>query len=67
MARKPHSFGERLQKFREAAGLTREELAERVGVRRQHIWRIEGDQQEPTWGLVCRLADALKVATDAFR
>jgi len=67
MARKLQTFGQRLAKIREAAGLTREQVGELTGISRQYLWRLENDQQDPRWSYICRLADALKVATDAFR
>jgi transcriptional regulator with XRE-family HTH domain len=67
MGRKPRSFGQRLQQLREAAGLTRDELAERAGTSRQYLWRIETDKQVPSWVLVCQLADALKLTPNDFR
>ena len=34
-------FGRRLTTFREAAGISRKNLANAVGVSQQHIWRME--------------------------
>ena len=67
MSRKPRSFGHRLEQLREAAGLTRDQLADKAGTSRQYLWRIETDRQMPSWEIVCKLADALKLTPNDFR
>ncbi len=41
------SLGDRLQKAREHAGLTRDELAERLGVKKNSLWNWEADASRP--------------------
>src|ERR671916_3029432 len=56
----PQSFGERLRRFREAAGLTQEELAERAGLTAKGIGALErGDRRRPYQHTVRALAAAL--------
>lgn len=52
----------RLQALREAAGLKREELAQRSGVTRAMIWQIETGKSVPTVHMLARLAAGLGVA-----
>ena len=56
----PASFGEHLRRYREAAGLSQEELAERAGVTPNSISALErGQRQRPYPHTVRALADAL--------
>lgn len=61
------AFGLRLRELREAAGLTQQQLGEKAGMAYQTIAKYERGASIPTWPVVERLADALKVKTDAFR
>ena len=61
------SFGERLRRYRERAGFTQEELAERAGLTGKAISALErGERQRPYPNTVRALADALNLA-DAER
>ncbi len=60
-------FPERLKAAREAAGLSRQQLALAVGLTRQVIHLYETGQREPTWSVVQRLADTLHVGLDNLR
>jgi transcriptional regulator with XRE-family HTH domain len=62
----PAWFGGRLRELREAAELTQQELADKVGVKREAIARWEGGKREPSWGYVLALASALGVECTAF-
>lgn len=46
------------------AGLKQKALAKRVEVGQDHLSRIELCKLTPSWGLACRLADALGVGLD---
>jgi transcriptional regulator with XRE-family HTH domain len=59
-------FAGRLRELREAAGWTQEQLAERVGVKREAIARWEAGKREPGWSNVLTLAEALGVDCTAF-
>ncbi len=59
------SFGERLRRLREAAGLTQEELAERVGLTPDAIGVLErGARRHPYPNTVRALADALGLSSE---
>ncbi len=54
------SFGERLRRHREAAGLSQEELAERAGISGKAIGALErGERRRPYPATVRQIADAL--------
>lgn len=56
----PRTFGDLLRRFRIAAGLTQEELAERAGLSRRAIGSLEiGERRSPHKGTVTLLAQAL--------
>lgn len=56
----------RLKGLRSAHGLTLEELAERSGVSRAMISRIERAEASPTAALLARLSEALGLSLSAF-
>ena len=54
------TFGERLKRLREAAGLTLEKLAEMVGSTKSYLWELENKPNiRPSAELVYKLARAL--------
>ena len=56
-------FGERLRELREARGITREELVERVGSGNQKtVWVHECGRKDPLLATVRRYAAALEVS-----
>ena len=59
-------FAGRLRELREAAGWTQDQLAERVGVKREAVARWEAGRREPGWSNVLALAEALGVDCTAF-
>jgi putative transcriptional regulator len=63
--KKPH-FATRLQELREEAGLSAYALAQRAGVSRQAISRLESGENQPSWEMVQKLALALTLSTDSF-
>jgi transcriptional regulator with XRE-family HTH domain len=54
-------MAKRLKALRAERGWSQADLAERSGVSRIHIARIETNQREPTLGVIEKLAKALKV------
>jgi DNA-binding XRE family transcriptional regulator len=52
---------ERIKKIRKAKGITQEELADRAGVNRTHMYRLEGGKQSMTLRTLKIIADALDV------
>ena len=60
------SFGERLRRLREAAGLTQEQLAERAGLTAKRIGALErGERRRPYPHTVRALANALGLSDEA--
>jgi transcriptional regulator with XRE-family HTH domain len=60
-------FAERLKTLREAQGLTQEDLAERAGMHRMGLAKLEHGSRKPTWETVQALAKALGVDCTAFQ
>ncbi|NWO20640.1 helix-turn-helix transcriptional regulator [Oribacterium sp. oral taxon 102] len=60
----PVEFGRRLQECRKQKEMTQEELAEMVGVEKQHISRIERGVTACSIDLLPLLSVALQVSTD---
>jgi len=52
-------LGKRITKLREAAGLSVQELADKVEVSRMHIYRIERGENAASIIVLRRIADAL--------
>lgn len=59
-------FGPQLRALRERAGLTQQQLAERAGLHRQGIVKLERGEREPAWSTLLALAVALKVGLQDF-
>ena len=57
-------FGSRVRKCRKLAEITQEELANRIGVDRNHISRIERGAKACSIDLLVELSAALHVSTD---
>ncbi len=56
--------GGRLRALRELRKLTQEELADRIGVKVQQMWRYEKNQTEPNGEIISRLAKELETTSD---
>ena len=56
--------GDRLARMREIRGLSQAELAERVSLHYQQIYRYENGKTEPDGAIVARIASELHVSTD---
>jgi transcriptional regulator with XRE-family HTH domain len=63
---KGQTFGARLRQLREAAGLTQQELADRAGMHRFGVAKLERDERHPSWATVQALAGALGLSCAAF-
>jgi transcriptional regulator with XRE-family HTH domain len=55
-------FRRKLIQARLAAGLTQQQLAERIGTKQSSISRLEGGDAEPSFDMLRRLAAALNVS-----
>ncbi len=60
------TFGEKLRELRTAAGLTQTELAEKAGLHRQAIAKLELGERQPAWETVRSITKALGVSCEAF-
>ena len=58
------TFGEKLQSLRQRAGMSQDQLAERLEVSRQAVSRWERDETMPETDKVVALADIFDVTTD---
>ena len=60
-------FAGRLRELREAAGLSRKELADKAGLQSEGgIRDLEQGRRKPSWEMVIALCRALGVTCDAF-
>lgn len=55
------AFGDLVRRYRQAAGITQEELAYSSGLHRSYIGSLEAGQRNPSLENICRLAIALKI------
>ena len=60
------AFGQRVRELRLAAGMTQEDLAERCGLFRTYLSRIETGLANPTLTMIHALAGSLGVAVPAL-
>lgn len=58
------TFGEKLQRLRQRAGMSQDALAEKLGVSRQAVSRWERDETMPETDKVIALAELFGVTTD---
>jgi len=62
-----HAFGKRVRALRTSLGMTQEDLAERCGLFRTYLSRIETGEANPTLTMIHALAVSLEVpVTDMF-
>ena len=55
------SKGDNIKKYREAAGLTQTQLAEKIGTDQRQIWRYESSNRAPSAYQIIDIAKALNV------
>jgi transcriptional regulator with XRE-family HTH domain len=60
-------FAGRLKELREKAGITQQELAEKAGVHKLTVAKLEQGIREPTWETALALADSLGVSCEVLR
>lgn len=56
--------GDRLRNLREAANISQEDLALRLGISESQIWRYENTDTAPRSDVVVQLAEFFNVSTD---
>ncbi len=61
-ARLPRILGKRIKKLRLKAGLTQEELAERVRISRAYMGYVEQGRNTPSLEVLQKIAKALKIS-----
>jgi transcriptional regulator with XRE-family HTH domain len=66
MSGDPSAFGSTLKALREAAAMTQQQLADKAGMHRFGIAKLEQGVRQPSWDTVQALAAALGVDCTAF-
>ncbi len=61
MSLTPRQMGRRLKKLREDRDMSRAELAEEAGITREYVRRLEAGEQDPTLGVLQKIAKSLGV------
>lgn len=59
-------FALRLRELREVEGLSVQQLAERAGISRMTLWRLEAGRQQPSLEIAGKLAAALGRGLDCW-
>ena len=59
--RRRRVLGQRIAETRRAAGLSQEQLADRIGMERRSVQRYESGERDPRFTDLVRIADALGV------
>lgn len=54
-------YGENIKKIRESKGMSRKQLADKVGITESAIFRYETNQREPRLSILCKISEALEV------
>jgi transcriptional regulator with XRE-family HTH domain len=60
------AFGKRIRELRQAKGMTQEDLADRCGLFRTYMSRIETGKANPTLTMIHALADSIGVPVQAL-
>jgi transcriptional regulator with XRE-family HTH domain len=63
----PCAWGRRVEAMARARGLSRTELAKRVGITYVSLWGFLMGNSRPSLQTACKLADALRVPLDKLR
>lgn len=58
----PQLFGQNVKKYRKLAGLTQEQLSEKLGISQKHLSIIETGTQFASASLIARISEELKVS-----
>ena len=56
----------KLKQLRQARQLSQQALADKAGLSREYLARLEGARQDPTLGMLEKLAKALRVKVSAL-
>jgi DNA-binding XRE family transcriptional regulator len=63
----PSAWGIRIEAMASRSGLSRTQLADRIGISYVSMWQLLMGQTKPKMETACRLADALGVPLDKLR
>ena len=61
------TFGAALRHWRDRRNMTQRALGDAAGLHWNYVARLESGGRQPSWDVVCRLADSLGITTDQFR
>ena len=64
MSEKRNEIGENIKNYRKEAGMTQEELAEKVGITRAYLSEIERGKKDPSYSKVKKISDILGIPID---
>lgn len=56
--------GENIKEIRELKGISRKQLADKVGITESAIFRYETNQREPRFSILCKMSETLEVPVD---
>ncbi len=59
-----NDLGQIIKKARQAAELTQDELAERVGITARYIMAIENESKQPSLDVLCKIIRILRIPAD---
>ena len=59
-------FGAVIREFRKAAGLSQDELADRMGQSKSYVYKLEHDVRAPSPAMIVRLGRALDIPPGAI-
>jgi transcriptional regulator with XRE-family HTH domain len=65
--RKVSRWGQAVESLAARKGMTRRELADRVGIKPPSLWALLVGKSKPKFETVCRLADVLGVSVQKLR
>ena len=70
MKKQPRSkelyFGEIIKYFRKEAALSQDELADKMGISKSYIFKLENDLRSPSPGMLIRLGRAMSINPGAI-
>ncbi len=64
MSLSKETIGKRISNARKAAGLTQEELSEKIGISEKYLSRIECGKQVPSITIIWRICEVLRISVD---
>lgn len=59
-------LGQTIKRSRQAAELTQDELAERVGVTGRYIMALENEHKQPSFEVLCKIILVLNIPADSI-